>query len=229
MSNETQENIFFQTLSNPVYVLICAFFLLTSALAWGGEVSGSSVGGDGDVCAAWNASQDPKLQEAIWANKDGEEDEDEIEVVIDGHPLQAPQQPPTSAMDCLCRLQLRDDHGDVFPCATALQVGQIVSGRLEAFDGDRRTADRDLFVVSLWGQDGGEVLVRWSWSTEGAAGLRLLDAAGRPQAVFRGSPTWDDSTVQQQRLRLPSGLYFLEMRSAAPREGAYAMVMEILD
>lgn len=230
MSNEAQKNLFFRNRVSPLSAMFLAFFLLKIGTAWAEE----AVHVNADTCAAWGMGQAADLQIVTVADKDGEEDEDEIEVVIDGLPLHAPPQAPPSALDCLCRQQLRDDHGDVFPCSTPLEAGQLISGQLDAFTGDRRDSDRDLFVLPLWGRDGGEVLVRWSWSVDVAAGLRLLDASGRPQAVFRGGVSVEGAIsshpqVEQQRLRLPSGLYFLEIRSTSLQEGAYAMMIDILD
>lgn len=161
------------------------------------------------------------------ADKDGEEDDDEIEIILDG--LTAEGQTSISEqrwqLECLCRQRQNDDHADVLACATSASLGQIQVGDLKAGAGERfEEVDRDLFLIILPGDRQKTWPLEWSWISEAPVQLRLLDGTGHPLR----SVDVVHSKVQRWEVPLTSDFYYLEVKAMSNQTTSYAWKVEVV-
>ncbi len=126
---------------------------------------------------------------------------DEIEVEPD--PLTA-----------LCQPRGLDDHSDSLLCATAIGLGQNISGEIANGWGD----DRDVFAFELTNSQ----TVRITTSGEVVAFVGLLDRRGQRLA--------GDGAEDLVRLTktLPPGLYFVQVEGMASSQGSYTLDVDMI-
>ncbi len=109
----------------------------------------------------------------------------------------------------------RDDHGGSFPTATALPLDSSIAGRIEPGN------DRDVFKLDLSGTSGATDV--WIYTT-GNLNTRgwLYDSSGNRLAFNGDSHMAGRETNFSLRRNLPSGIYYISVRSWLTADGDYA-------
>ncbi len=117
------------------------------------------------------------------------------------------------ALEELCRQVRRDDHPDVLPCATRLELGRSVAGEIANAWGD----DPDVFAFELAAPE----TVRLWLASEAETAVSLYDSRGRRLALAgegtSGAPAWRRVTT------LGPGSYFLRVQGWQGAGGAYEL------
>ncbi len=152
--------------------------------------------------------------------KDGEEDDDELEIDPDlKHGLRPGVQTfwdtPHPASRQLCRRLELDDHGDTFACATPLHPGSKVTATILGSWGD----DQDLFVFTLTEARTVQLATSGPTDTFGV----LHDADRHRLATDDDGGEGDNFRIVKT---LSPGLYFVRVEGAHAAEGAYTLLAE---
>ncbi len=118
------------------------------------------------------------------------------------------------ALGELCRRVRRDEHSDVFPCASRLMLGRGVAGEIAGSRGD----DRDLFAFELASLE----TVRLWLAGEGETAVTLHDSRGR-RLAWAGDAGIGGSSAWRRVTALGPGVYFVSVQGWRGAEGAYEL------
>lgn len=149
--------------------------------------------------------------EPIEVEPEGQKDEP-IEVEPEGLTLEL------DVLAALCQEVRRDEHADVFACATPLDLGLPIAGELSNPWGD----DQDVFVFRLTSPE----TVRLWFSSELEASVGLHDARGQRLALA-GEAADGLSTLRRVKTLSP-GVYFVRVQGWRGAEGAYELEVATL-
>lgn len=155
----------------------------------------------------------------------GEEDDDEIEIILDG--LAATGQLSAATLrDVACHRQRADDHAETLPCASPVRSDAVVFGELLAVDAKSGTlsvsTDDDVFLLVVpEGRPGAEAWL-WSWTSETDAWVQWLDVAGQPLATYEMAA----GKRQGIPMNLSGGFYYLKVTAGSRVPGTYAWALQ---
>ncbi len=142
-----------------------------------------------------------------WQDKD-----EPIEVEPDGLALEP------GVLAALCRETRRDEHADLFACATRLELGRAVAGEIDNLMGD----DQDAFAFELTVP--GTVSIWLSGESEAALGL--YESRGQRLALTTGTEA--GSSALRRVKTLGPGVYFVRVQGWQGAEGAYELEVALL-